>query len=175
MVLPQMKYVESSRFLIQLPRKLSRIAALDVGTKHIGVALSDEGRMIAQPHSTIERGAGRNGSEAVSALTRKIQALIDAERVDGLVVGAPMHQGKPTELCEEIVKLMLAMPCRAAAQASSNEEMIFTLWNENSSTVEARRVSKALGARRASFERHKDELAATVILNSFLQQKWSST
>ena len=80
---PQMKYVESSRFLIQLPRKLSRIAALDVGTKHIGVALSDEGRMIAQPHSTIERGAGRNGSEAVSALTRKIQALIDAERVDG--------------------------------------------------------------------------------------------
>ena len=171
---PQMKYVECGRFLSQLPRKLSRIAALDVGTKHIGVALSDEGRLIAQPHSTIERGAGRNGSEAVSALARKIQTLVHAEQVDGLVVGAPMYQGKPTALCEEIVQLMLAIPCQAAAQ-TSNEELIFTLWNENSSTVEARRVSKALGARRASFERHKDELAAAVILNSFLAQKWSST
>jgi len=165
-----MKYVESARFLSQLPRKLSRLAALDVGTKHIGVALSDEGRIVAQPHSTMERGPGRNGPEAVSALTRKIQALIDAEQIDGLVVGAPTHQGQPTELCEEIVQLMLAIQCRTAQASPPDSEMLFTLWNENSSTVEARRASKALGAKRSTFVRHKDEMAAAVILNSFLQK-----
>ena len=163
-----MKYVEAARFLASVPRAVSRIAALDVGTKHVGVAVSDEGRVVSTPWTTIERAASaRNSAPAVKAWSQKLQAVLAEADVDGVVVGLPLHEGKPTPFCDEIVQLMLRTQCQSGS-AGRREETVFTLWTENSSTMEARRLSKAMGARASTFKKHKDEMAAVVILRSFL-------
>jgi len=164
----RMRYVDAARFLGSLPRSISRIAALDVGTRHVGVAVSDENRIVSSPLTTIERSVtARNSAAAVGAFAEKLQSVLTEAQVDGLVVGLPLFQGKPTPLCEEIIQLMLRAQCHSSDRA--RQDVVFTLWNENSSTMESRRLSKALGARDGAFRKHKDSLAAVVILRSFLE------
>ena len=163
-----MRFVESTKFLAALPRRMSKIAALDVGTKHIGVAMCDESRTATTPCATLRREAQMRMSDgSIGMLSKKIQTLIEDESFDGLVVGVPLQEGKPGPFAEEIVQLMLRMPCYYPPLVDK-KEMIFTLWNEHSSTVDARRASAVLGASKAAFKRHKDEMAAAVVLRSFL-------
>lgn len=163
-----MRFVEARKFLSSLPRRVSKLAALDVGTKHVGVALCDEMRMSTVPLATLRRETHMRMSEgSIGMLSKKLQTLIEHESIDGLVVGIPLHEGKPSALSEEIVQLMLRMPCYYPP-LMVKKEMVFTLWNENSSTMEARRVNEALGASKATFKKHKDEMAAAVVLRSFL-------
>src|SRR5438094_8549487 len=61
----------------------SRLMGLDVGTKTIGLALSDTRRVIATPLDTIRR---RRFAEDMARLF----ALVDAHGVGGLVVGLPL-------------------------------------------------------------------------------------
>lgn len=160
--------MEASKFLSQLPRRVSKLACLDIGTKNVGVALCDEMRLVTVPCTTLRREMNMRMSDgSIGMLSKKIQALIELESIDGLVVGVPMHEGKPSGLSEEIVQLMLRTPCYYPPLADK-KEMVFTLWNENSSTVEARRVNEALGAGKATFKKYKDEMAAAVVLRSFL-------
>jgi putative holliday junction resolvase len=60
-----------------------RLMGLDVGTKTIGLALSDTRRVIATPFETIRR---RRFSEDIAHLF----ALIDTHEVSGLVIGLPL-------------------------------------------------------------------------------------
>src|SRR5438067_13661078 len=60
-----------------------RLIGLDVGTKTIGLALSDTRRVIASPLDTIRR---RRFAEDM----RRLFALVDAHGVGGLVIGLPL-------------------------------------------------------------------------------------
>src|SRR5438132_5885593 len=60
-----------------------RLIGLDVGTKTIGLALSDTRRVIATPLETIRR---RRFAEDMGRLF----ALVDAHGVGGLVIGLPL-------------------------------------------------------------------------------------
>src|SRR3954465_2345201 len=64
----------------------ARLMGLDVGTKTIGLALSDTRRIIASPLETIRR---RRFSEDIAALF----ALIERHDVGGLVIGLPLSLG----------------------------------------------------------------------------------
>ena len=61
----------------------ARLMGLDVGTKTIGLALSDTRRVIATPLETIRRRRFREDMARLSA-------LIDAHGVGGLVIGLPL-------------------------------------------------------------------------------------
>jgi putative Holliday junction resolvase len=61
-----------------------RIAAIDFGTKRIGIAMSDRGRTIASPYENYERAG-----EAQDA--RRFQRLVAEEEVVQFVVGLPVH------------------------------------------------------------------------------------
>src|SRR5216110_2849 len=61
----------------------ARLMGLDVGTKTIGLALSDTRRVIATPLETIRRRRFRDDMARLSA-------LIDAHGVAGLVIGLPL-------------------------------------------------------------------------------------
>src|ERR1051325_3499037 len=63
-----------------------RIMGLDVGTKTIGLALSDTRLVIASPLDTIRR---RRFAEDMAALF----ALIDRHDVAGIVIGLPLSLG----------------------------------------------------------------------------------
>ena len=60
-----------------------RVIGIDLGTRRIGVAVTDGLGLTAQPHATIERHGGQRDLEAIGAVVR----AFDAERV---VLGLPL-------------------------------------------------------------------------------------
>lgn len=140
---------------------IPRYLAIDVGSKRIGVAVSDELGLTAQPVLTLERR--RNQREDL----RSIGRLCRRYDVAGIVVGNPL------ELSGE------AGPQAAKVQALAAELGEFTglpiqLWDERLTTHEAHQLLYEAGHARQDHRRVVDQVAATLILQSFLDQQESA-
>ena len=66
------------------PKQTGRLLALDLGTKRVGVAVSDELRLTVRPLTILER---RSWKHLLSDVTEQIESL----DVTGLVVGLPLN------------------------------------------------------------------------------------
>jgi putative Holliday junction resolvase len=134
-----------------------RVLAIDAGERRVGVALSDETRLLASPVTVLDRRAGL--APVLAALT----ALATQERVTEIVVGLPLNadgttgrQAKRAEQFARVVERVLGLPT--------------TLWDERLSTRAAEEVIRAQGrsTRRARTKGQVDAVAAAVILQDFL-------
>jgi RNase H-fold protein (predicted Holliday junction resolvase) len=124
---------------------------------------------------------------AVESLSKNLQAAIDKENACGVIVGIPLKDGKKTAFCTEIVDLMLRLKCTLPNQnlsmpavnetlsedatvidSETDNAMPFTLWDEQYSTMEARRLAAQKSNKRSVFVKNKDSLAAAVIMKKFL-------
>ena len=111
---------------------------------------------------------------------------MDKENCCGFVVGIPLKDGETTPFCKEIVDLMLNVRCAVKPHnqlklGSSEEEseydredredreMYFTLWDEHNSTMESRRHVARTTNKRSVFMKHKDSMAAAVILQKMME------
>lgn len=136
----------------------SRYLALDVGSKRIGVAVSDELGLTAQPVLTLERR--RNLREDLRSLAR----LCRRYSVAAIVVGHPLH------LSGEV------SPRATKAQAFADQLATLTglpvhLWDERLTTRAAHEILYECGHQRQQHRRVVDQVAATLILQSFLDEK----
>jgi len=130
-----------------------RILAVDVGEKRIGVAISDETATIALPHSVIEAGAGD-----IEAVCR----LAAANGVGRIVVGMPTTlQGTRGPAADRAQQFIEALRRHTTIPVVS--------WDERLTTVIAERAMLKGDATRRQRRRHRDKVAATVILQSYLQ------
>ena len=131
-----------------------RILAVDPGQKRIGIAISDPTASIANPLTVLQ-----HISRPVDAA---VIAVLAAEHEAGLiVVGQSLdEQGQPT--------LEGRRAARLAAAIKAQTDLPVALWDESFSTAEARAARLALGSPRRRRRGHLDELAATVILQSYL-------
>lgn len=127
-----------------------RLLALDVGTKRIGVAVSDELRMIAQPHSTLNRG---------KTAVPRIVALLSELGVRKVIVGLPLRlDGGEGEQAADARRF-------AAKLAEQTPGIDIVLWDERLTTVEAGERMQSGGRK----QKHDiDAVAAAVILESYL-------
>ncbi len=157
---------------------MARWLALDVGAARIGVAVSDATGFLASPCTTLH--VTRDESKTWSV----IQRLIEETEAEGLVVGLPISldgeihsQGKQVQAFVERLKAHITVP--------------ITFWDERLSTVEAERLLvergetdlgkhyKTTGSRkpnkskRRSKKHEVDALAATVILQEYLDARMS--
>lgn len=131
-----------------------RVLAVDPGEKRIGLALSDPTGTIANPHSVIKH-VGRAVDAAVIA---QVAYENDAARI---VIGAALDaDGQPTPQSRHAERL-----AEAVRQQTS---LPVELWDESGSTQAARQARIAMGVKRAQRRGHLDELAATVILQDYL-------
>lgn len=125
---------------------------LDVGGRRIGVALSDETRLIATPLQFIERGAG---DRAVFA------ELIGRYAVGRLVVGLPTGMsGREGPQSADVRNY--------ADQLAADVDLPLEYWDERLSTAIAERTLIAGGTNRADRRTRVDAVAAAVILQGFL-------
>ncbi len=162
---------------------VGKLAALDVGTKHVGLAITDETKRFVVGSDTLKRKGSdatqhRLADASVQAFTKQLQNVIDKEKIVGLVVGIPLHNGVSTPFCKEIVDLMLRIQCTLPQSTSllSNIENIpspmpFTLWDEQYSTMEGRRLVAQTTSKRSVYLKRKDSMAASVIMQKFLMYK----
>lgn len=135
-----------------------RYLGLDIGSKRIGVAVSDELGLTAQPVLTLERR--RNPREDLRSLARLARRF----GVLGVVVGNPLHLSGDQS------------PRAAKTQAFANSLAELTglpmhMWDERLTTREAHRILYEAGHARQEHSRVVDQVAATLILQSFLDER----
>ena len=123
--------------------------AIDLGTKRIGVAVSDSG-VVATPHSVL-----RNEGDVVAKLAHLGQQL-EAEEY---VVGIPRrtHASVNDRQYRDFADALRQRTCKPVV-----------LWDEALSTVEAMERLRASGKHRREAEKDIDMHAAAVILQSYL-------
>lgn len=131
-----------------------RLLGLDVGSKTIGLALSDVSRSIATPLETLKRG--KFGDDA-----RWLWALMREHEVAALVVGLPINmdgsEGPRCQSVRQFAKNLLAM---------ADIDIVF--WDERLSTVAAERAMLEADMSRKKRAENVDKVAAAYILQGLL-------
>lgn len=135
-----------------------RIMALDLGTKTIGVAVSDATGLIARGVETIRR----HGAEKDFA---RLRELIAVEEVSSVIVGYPKNMngtiGERAQNSEAfVIELQEHFP-----------NLQVSLWDERLSTVAAERVLIDADMRREKRRKIIDMMAAVVILQNYLDSR----
>lgn len=134
-----------------------RYLGLDVGNRRIGVAVSDELGLTAQPVLTLERR--RNHREDLRSLARLARRF----SVAGLVVGLPLHLSGDDS--------PQAAKTRAfAAELGELTSLPIHLRDERLTTREAHQILYEAGRERQQHRRVVDQVAATLILQDFLNE-----
>jgi len=134
-----------------------RYLGLDVGNRRIGVAVSDELGLTAQPVMTLERR--RNPRDDLRSLTRLARRF----GVVGIVVGNPVHLSG--DVSPQAVKTQAF-----AAELGKLSGLPIHLWDERLTTREAHQILYEAGRARQQHRRVVDQVAATLILQSFLNE-----
>jgi putative Holliday junction resolvase len=138
-------------------RRQGRILALDVGDRRIGVAVSDELGFTAQPVLTLVRKNRRQDLASLARLVRKYGC-------SQVVVGNPLYMSG--DISPQALK---AQALAQALQVETGAEV--TLWDERLSTTEAHRHLDAAGRLPADRRAVIDQVAAVLILQSFLDSR----
>lgn len=137
-----------------------RILALDVGERRVGVAVSDEAGLTAQPLTTITRQSPDRDLEAVRRLVEEYGATT-------LVVGLPLTMnGQVGPQAERV---------RAFAAGLEAVGLPIAFWDERLTTKEAERTLLAADVSRRRRRQVRDKLAATLILEGYLEHLASAT
>lgn len=135
-----------------------RSMSLDVGTRTIGIAVSDLMGMIAGGVETIKRTTPERDFE-------RIGQLIKERDVDTLVVGYPKNMngtiGERAQSCEAMAEEL----------RQRFEGIKVVLWDERLSTVAAEKVLVDADLRRKKRKKVIDMMAAVVILQNYLDSR----
>jgi putative Holliday junction resolvase len=132
-----------------------RYLALDVGSKRIGVAVSDELGLTAQPVLTLTRK--RNPREDMRSLARLCRRFGCA----GIVVGNPLHLSGEASVQAAKIQAFAAGFAEVAG-------LPLHLWDERLTSREAHAILYAAGKSRQEHKPLVDQVAAVLILQSFL-------
>lgn len=134
-----------------------KIMGLDLGTKTVGVAISDSLLITAQPIETITR---KEENKLRQTLAR-IEELISQNDVEKIVLGYPKNMNDtigPRALFSEEFKEKL--------ERRTGLEVI--LWDERLTTVAADEVLIESNVRRENRKKYVDQIAAVFILQEYL-------
>jgi putative holliday junction resolvase len=131
-----------------------RLLGLDVGTKTIGIAISDPGRTIASPLETIRRGR-------FAADVERLKALVAERGIGGLVLGLPVNMdGSEGPRCQSVRQF--------AANLLQRLAIPLAFWDERLSTAAVTRAMLEADLSRARRAEAVDKMAAAYILQGAL-------
>ena len=134
-----------------------RILALDYGRKRIGLAVSDELRLTAQPLKTLAR-------ENRAADIRRLREICREQGVARIIVGHPVHiSGEAGAMAEEAARFAARLKKELGIEVELLDERL-TSW-EAEQTVAGRRSRRVRG--RASL----DDVAAAILLCEYLEHQ----
>lgn len=134
-----------------------KILGIDPGDKRIGIAISDPTQTIAGPLQVLKHVARAIDAAQIAQIAAE-QAAVK------IIVGCPYDedgqsgpQARKSERLAEAIRLQTDLPVEC--------------WDESGSTQEARAARIAMGVKRSRRTGHMDDLAAVVILQSYLNAK----
>ena len=134
--------------------KKSRLLGIDPGKKRIGVAISDENKIIATPYTTIIKNN-------FSDLLTQINKIISDNAILGIVIGNPINMdGSPSQSSQSAKDL--------AINLSKNISIPITMWDERLSSRGAFNLSNELDVNTSKKISKLDENSAAFILQGAL-------
>ncbi len=132
----------------------SRLIGVDMGTKRVGISISDENRKIATPFKTINY-------ENIQILIKEIDRMINENNISGIIFGNPKNmdgtEGSSTQSVKDKIKLI-----------SKKIKIPLVLWDERLSTVGAFNLSSELDVNVTKRVKNIDKNAAAFILQGAL-------
>lgn len=136
----------------------TRIAAIDFGLARIGIALSDERKIIASSLGMIQ-------AERTTPLSaKKVAEKLASYSLEVIIVGMPLHMnGKKGFLADEVTLFI--------AHLKELVKVDVLPWDERLSTVQAERSLLEGNMSRKKRAKVVDGVAATILLQSFLDLK----
>ncbi len=144
--------------------KPTRIIAIDFGLARIGLAVSDERKVIAMMVPTVAADKKLEASAEKIAQTLQAHATAGAYDIQEIVVGLPLRMsGEVGVMADEvhhfvsILKTLISVP--------------IVLWDERLTSVQADRSMREGNMRRKQRAKHVDQVAAVIILQSYLDSK----
>jgi putative holliday junction resolvase len=136
-----------------------RVLGIDAGTNRIGVALSDESGLIANPLETISALA------PTPQILDRIEDLCRAHEVDCVVVGLPLTLGG------EGCGISARRARRLGETIAERVGIRVDYWDERFSTAAAERSLLEAGVRRENRRQVVDKVAAAWILQAYLDAR----
>lgn len=150
--MPVIDITETEPFL----KQGGRIAGLDLGTKTIGIAVSDQGFNLANPRPVLKR----------TKFTKDAEALLDIfrqEEISVVIIGLPLNMdgssGPRVQATRAFVRNMTALT-----------DIPFVFWDERLSTVAAERSLIEMDVSRKRRAQRIDSAAAAFILQGALDR-----
>ena len=139
---------------IEKTRKKSRLIGIDPGGKRIGIALSDENKIVATPYTTIIKENYRD-------LVDQIKKIVEEYDIDGIVIGNPINmdgtEGPSSQSAKDLAKNL-----------SKDITENITLWDERLSSQGAFNLSNDLATNSSKKVRKLDQNSAQFILQGIL-------
>ncbi|UCZ54388.1 Holliday junction resolvase RuvX [Bacillus shivajii] len=136
-----------------------KVLGLDVGTKTIGVAVSDALGWTAQGVETIKRDSDNDERDF-----ERLDELIKEYEVSTIIVGLPKNMngtiGPSGELCQQF-----------ADKLKERTKLEVKMWDERLSTVAAERMLVSADVSRKKRKKVIDKMAAVMILQGYLDSK----
>jgi putative Holliday junction resolvase len=134
-----------------------RILGLDHGSKRIGVALSDELAMIAQPQQYLP-------AQPLAECLRQLKEIIDSRQVGEVLVGLPRNMNGTYGPAAESVRAFI----EALQQVVT---VPIKTWDERLTSTQANRALIETGLRREQRRERVDQTAAAILLQSYLDSR----
>ncbi len=132
----------------------SRLLGIDLGTKRIGIAISDYNQKIATPLQTLNKSKK-------DKLIDELESIITEYNIKGIIIGNPINMdgtyGKSSQSAKDI-----------AVNISNKIDIPVSLWDERLSTVGAFNLSSELDINVSKREKDIDKFAAAFILQGAL-------
>jgi len=134
-----------------------RVMALDIGDVRTGVAISDPLRIIASPHSVVQESSLDATIDAIRSLVEELAPVV-------VVAGLPLdREGRPGPQAEKTMAVVERLRAVLTVKVVTQDER-FT-------TASAQRTLISANMRRKKRKTVVDKIAATHILESYLQRQ----
>ena len=131
-----------------------RILAIDHGTVRMGIAVSDELKMIAQPLEFIP-------AAPFADFLARLQELLQEKEVELILVGMPRNMdGSHGPAAQKVQEFVAAL--------KSNTPVPIKTWDERLTSAQANRLLIQGNVRRDKRKEKVDAMAAAIILQSYL-------
>lgn len=144
--------------------RATRIVGIDYGMARLGIALSDEQKIIASPLLTLKAEKKTAATAVKLALELKKHADINRYDIAEIVIGLPlMMSGKKGMLADEVMHFIELL--------KQHVVIPIITWDERLSSVQAERALRESTLTRKRRSKVIDTVAAAIILQSYLDSK----
>ncbi len=137
-----------------MDKKIKRILGIDYGNKRVGISISDELQLTAQPLTLLKRENDKD-------LITEIKKIISLYEIEMIVIGFPVlldgTHSKQTKITKKFISLM-----------RKSSELPIEKWEERLSTIEAGKILSS--ASKNKRKQNIDIVSAQIILQGFLDK-----